>query len=116
MNLRVLKTPARVPQGNAFCERVIGTVRRECLEQFILLDERHLWRILAEWVPHYSQGRPHASLGPSIPEPSARTVARTAGHELPPDTASLRGHSRRSPSRVSTRIGGGVIFCGAQPQ
>lgn len=83
MNLRVLKTPARVPQANAFCERLIGTVRRECLDHLIPLNERHLRKILAEWVPHYNRGRPHASLGPGIPERSVLTVSRSAGHQLP---------------------------------
>jgi transposase InsO family protein len=83
MNLRVLKTPAHVPQANAFCERLIGTARRECLDHFIPLNDRHLRRILAEWVPHYNQGRPHASLGPGIPEPVALAVPRSADHQLP---------------------------------
>jgi hypothetical protein len=42
MELRVLKTPARVPQANAFGERLIGTARRECLDQVIPLNERYL--------------------------------------------------------------------------
>lgn len=67
--LRVLRTPARAPQANAYCERLVGTVRRECLDFMIPLGERHLSRILAEWVNHYNQGRPHSSLGPGIPEP-----------------------------------------------
>jgi transposase InsO family protein len=83
MNLRVLQTPARVPQANAFCERLIGTARRECLDHLIALSERHLRKILAEWVPHYNHGRPHESLGPGILEPSALTVARLAGHQIP---------------------------------
>ncbi len=58
MQLRVLKTPARVPQANAFCERLIGTARRECIDHLIPLHERHLRKILAEWVPHYNRGRP----------------------------------------------------------
>ena len=82
MNLRVLKTPARVPQANTFCERLIGTARRECLDHLIPLNERHLRRILAEWVLHYNRGRPHASLGPGIPEPSPMIAARSAGHQL----------------------------------
>jgi transposase InsO family protein len=48
MNLHVLRTPARVPQANAFCERLIGTARRECLDHLIPLHERHLRKILAE--------------------------------------------------------------------
>ena len=50
MGLRVLKTPVRTPQANAFCERVIGTIRRECLDWLIPLHERHLRAILREWV------------------------------------------------------------------
>jgi transposase InsO family protein len=83
MNLRVLKTPVRAPQANAFCERLIGTARRECLDYVIPLNERHLRKILAEWVPHYNRGRPHASLGPGTPEPPTLTVARLAGHHIP---------------------------------
>jgi putative transposase len=66
--LRVLRTPPRAPQANAYCERLVGTVRRECLDFMIPRGERHLGRILAEWVSHYNQGRPHSSLGPGIPE------------------------------------------------
>ena len=55
--------------ANAYCERLVGTVRRECLDFMIPLGEKHLSRILAEWVTHYNQGRPHSSLGPGIPEP-----------------------------------------------
>jgi Integrase core domain/zinc-finger of transposase IS204/IS1001/IS1096/IS1165 len=77
MNLHVLRTPARVPQANAFCERLIGTARRECLDHLIPLHERHVRKILAEWVPHYNRGRPHASLGPGIPEPPTLIVSRS---------------------------------------
>jgi hypothetical protein len=67
--LRVLRTPARAPQANAYCERLVGTVRRECLDFMIPVREKHLSKILVEWVRHYNQGRPHSSLGPGIPEP-----------------------------------------------
>ena len=84
MGLRVLKTPVRTPQANAFCERLIGTIRRECLDWLIPLNERHLRRILREWVTHYNRGRPHASLGPGIPEASAAQNSLVApGHHFP---------------------------------
>jgi len=51
MLLQVLKTPVRAPQANAYCERLIGTVRRECLDWMIPLNERHLRQALAEWLP-----------------------------------------------------------------
>ena len=69
MGLHVIKTPVRTPVVNAICERVIGTMRRECLDFVIPLNERHLYGILKEWVTHYNEGRPHMSLGPGIPRP-----------------------------------------------
>jgi len=50
MSLEVLKTPVRAPQANAYGERFIGTVRRECPDWMIPLNERHLRSILAEWI------------------------------------------------------------------
>jgi putative transposase len=83
MRLRVLKTPVRTPQANAFCERAIGTVRRECLDWVIPLNERHLRRTLAEWIAHYNRERPHSALGPGIPKSPAPSAALT-GHQLSP--------------------------------
>src|SRR5262245_40111247 len=86
MGLRVLKTPIAVPEANAYCERVIGTARRECLDWVIPLHERHLRRVLAEWVPHDNHGRPHASLGPGIPDGgSANGVGECTGHAIRAD-------------------------------
>jgi transposase InsO family protein len=51
MSLEVLKTPVRTPQANAHCDRFSGTARRECLDWMIPLNEEHLRRILAEWIP-----------------------------------------------------------------
>jgi len=83
MGLTVLKTPVRCPQANAFCERLIGTIRRECLDWVILLNERHLRSVLLEWVAHYNQGRPHASLCPGIPDVPLDWLARPNGHRIP---------------------------------
>jgi transposase InsO family protein len=83
MSLRVLKTPVRTPQANAHGERFIGTARRECLDWMIPLNEWHLRRVLAEWIPHYNGERPHSALGPGLPEQPARTVTLT-GHQLRP--------------------------------
>ena len=52
MGLRVLQTPFQAPQANAFCERVISTIRRECLDFLIPLNERHLRGLLKECVAH----------------------------------------------------------------
>jgi putative transposase len=84
MGLTILKTPVRAPQANAFCERLIGSMRRECLDWLILLNERHLRSVLTEWVAHYNHGRPHASLGPGLPHPQGEEAREVAdGHRLP---------------------------------
>jgi transposase InsO family protein len=93
LGLRILKTPPRSPQANALCERLLGTLRRECVDFVIPLTQHHLRRLLKEWVHHYNEGRPHMSLGPGIPQPPAslpvhRQVHR---HRLP---AHLRVVSR----------------------
>ena len=69
--LRVVKTPPRCPMANGICERVIGTIRRECLDWLIPLSEAHLRRILKSWTGHYNRGRPHMVLGPGVPDPPA---------------------------------------------
>ena len=69
LGLRVLKSPPRSPRAYAICERVIGTIRRECLDWTIPPTEAHLRAILKIWVAHYNSGRPHSSLGPGVPGP-----------------------------------------------
>jgi putative transposase len=83
--LRVLKTPVRSPQANAFCERLLGTLRRECLDFLIPLTEHHLRRLLHKWATHFNTGRPHMSLGPGIPQPppSLPALLQAHRHRLP---------------------------------
>jgi putative transposase len=71
VGLRVLKTPPRCPMANGVCERVIGTIRRECRDWLIPLSEAHLRRVLKSWIDHYNRGRPHMGLGPGVPDPPA---------------------------------------------
>jgi hypothetical protein len=83
--VRVLKTPVRTPTANAYCERLIGTLRRECLDYMIPLNERHLREVVKEFALYYNRGRPHSSLGPGIPEPLKAVVpAGPHRHKLPP--------------------------------
>jgi putative transposase len=73
LGIGVLKSAPHSPKMNAICERVIGTVRRECLDWLIPLSESHLRFILKSWIGHYNGGRPHMSLGPGIPHSPAMT-------------------------------------------
>src|SRR5438874_10326112 len=98
-------------RARKFCERLIGTIRRECLDWLIPVGEVHLRRILREWVTHYNRGRPHSSLGPGIPEPlQAKVPAGVHRHELPKDyrvvSKSLLGglwRIRREPTSMATK-------------
>jgi len=81
--LTVLRTPPKSPQANAHCERLVGTVRRECLDFLIPLTEKHLRRLLHEWVRHYNGGRPHRSLGPGIPDQGRGPTLATGSNRHP---------------------------------
>jgi putative transposase len=67
-----LATPIRAPRANAVVERVIGTLRRECLDHIIVTDEQHLTSVLNEFVRYYNQDRPHRTLGLQRPTPRLR--------------------------------------------
>jgi putative transposase len=71
--------------ANAFCERLVGTIRRVCLDFVIPLGERHLRAVLREWAAHYNRGRPHSSLGPGVPEglPLIEHVGESRRHRVP---------------------------------
>ena len=86
--MKVLRTPVRAPTANAYCERLVGTMRRECLDFMIPLNERHLRITLRSWATHYNKGRPHSSLGPGVPEKSSDRSwmgPRHHRHRLPSD-------------------------------
>jgi integrase-like protein len=78
LGVRPLKTPVRAPTANAFCERLIGAIRRECLDFLIPVNARHLPSILSAFVIHYNRGRPHSTLGPASPEAIQASVPPAA--------------------------------------
>jgi hypothetical protein len=67
-----ITTPIHSPRANAVAERVIGTLRRECLDHIIVLNEEHLRSLLTEFLRYYNQDRPHRTLGLQTPEPRLR--------------------------------------------
>jgi putative transposase len=82
--VRVIRTPVQAPTANAFCERLIGTIRRECLDYLIPLNERHLRLTLREFAAFYNRGRPHSALGPGTPEPIQPSVPASGHRHRPP--------------------------------
>jgi transposase InsO family protein len=75
--LSVVKTPVRAPTANAFAQRWVGTVRRECLDHVLIFGRSHLERVLGAYIEHYNRARPHRSieLQPPDPAPSTEGVA-----------------------------------------
>ena len=65
--LRVVPTPPRCPQANCYAERWILSVRTECLDQLLILNERHLHRVLREYLAFSNERRPHQSLEQQCP-------------------------------------------------
>jgi hypothetical protein len=64
---RVIVTPIQAPNANAHAERVIETMRAECLDWTLILGRRHLDRTLRTYAEHYNRGRPHRALGLAPP-------------------------------------------------
>jgi putative transposase len=70
--IQIIKTPVRAPKANAIAERFVHTVRAECLDWLLILNRRHLERVLRVFVDHYNAHRPHRSLSLKPPDPASR--------------------------------------------
>ncbi len=66
--VRIIKTPIQAPRANAFAERFVGTIRRECLDRMLIFSRRQLEVALAEYVDHYNRHRPQRSLEQRPPQ------------------------------------------------
>jgi len=65
--IKVLKTPYKAPKANAICERFLGSLRRECLDYVLILSERHLHRVVKEYMAYFNKARPHQGIEQRIP-------------------------------------------------
>jgi transposase InsO family protein len=76
-----IATPIHAPKANAIIERLIGTLRRECLDHLTVLVEQHPRSALAEYVAYNSCERPHRMLGLQTPEPGPRPRLVRSGRD-----------------------------------
>jgi putative transposase len=72
--IKIIKTPVRAPKANAIAERFVRTVRSECLDWLLIINRRHLERVLRVFVDHYNTHRPHRSLNLVPPELSEQRL------------------------------------------
>jgi putative transposase len=66
----VIQTPFRTPQANAFCERFMGSLKRECLDHSLILHQMHLRRLVKEYSAYFNEERPHQGINQRIPNRS----------------------------------------------
>jgi putative transposase len=66
-DIEIITTPPQAPRANAICERLVGTLRREVLDQTLIVNEAHLRNVLDEYTKHYNGHRPHWTLGQHPP-------------------------------------------------
>jgi putative transposase len=69
-NINVIRTPVRAPNANAFMERWVGSVRRECLDRILIVGRRQLDHVLRIYIRHYNRTRPHRALDLHPPDPA----------------------------------------------
>ena len=84
--IRIVKTPVRAPQANAIAERFVRTARAECLDWRLILNRRHLERVLRVLVEHYNTQRPHRALKlqpprRAEPPPPTPTIGEIRRHD-----------------------------------
>jgi len=80
--MKVIRTPIRAPNANAYAERWVCSVRQECLDDLIIVNKRHLNSVLREYVDYDNARRPHQGLEQQCPTGSLQSVNGGANIEL----------------------------------
>jgi hypothetical protein len=105
--IRIVRTPVRAPQANAIAERFVRTVRAECLDWLLIVNCRHLDRVLRVFIEHYNVYRPHRAL--KLRPPHLESHRRCQ----PPGQSPFRSDSRSTAARTATE--GLLATLGAGP-
>jgi len=96
--IKELKTPFRAPKANAICERCIGSIKRECLDQMLIFHRSQLRRVVKEYAEYYNRSRPHQGIGQRIPAQYRESHPARSGKIV---ATSVLGGLHHSYSRVT---------------
>ena len=75
--MKIVQTPIRAPNANAYAERWVGTLRRECLDRTLIVNRRQLEQVLRVYTAHYNRRMPHRSLSLQPPDQTPAVPVRT---------------------------------------
>jgi putative transposase len=78
--IQIVKIPPRCPKANAYAERLVRTIRAELTNRILIIGQRHLQRVLTEYVSHYNQQRPHRGRDLQPPSPVQPAPSETTPH------------------------------------
>ena len=101
LDIREVVIAPRSPWQNGYAERVIGSIRRECLDHVVVMGERHLLRILSKYLAYYNETRTHLSLGKDAPEPRTVQAPRQGTVVEVPRVGGLHHEYVRQAARVA---------------
>jgi transposase InsO family protein len=96
LGMREILIAPRAPWQNPFAERVIGSIRRECLDHVIVINERHLRRLLRSYLAYYNATRPHQSLHNNSPHPRKVQMSASEGIVAIPQVGGLHHRYQRA--------------------
>ena len=95
MGIEEVKIAPRSPWQNPYCERLIGSIRRDVLDHVIVLNDRHLRRVLTAYIAYYHRFRTHLSLDMDCPQPRAVEPPEVGKVRALPEVGGLHHHYER---------------------
>jgi transposase InsO family protein len=95
LGLTSVRTAPRSPWQNPYVERVMGSIRRECLDDVIIVNERYLQRVLRAYLTYYQRSRTHLALGKDTPETRAIRAASSGRIVAQPEVGGLHNRYER---------------------
>ena len=95
MGIEEVQIAPRSPWQNPYCERLIGSIRRECLAHVIVLNERHLHHVLRSYMDYYHTWRVHRSLDMDAPDPRLVQPSELGAVMKLPEVGGLHHHYER---------------------